>query len=1074
MTDTHSIDQMDLKEPIPAGSRALLIGRGGQNIKAIQEATGARIQVPRPSDNETEDDTIDVTVTGNTVSIAQACRMIRDKIGERSSKSVTPVKDIPSVFYHFIAGPNNVNVESLQKAHDVEITVPEYDSVCPTGSLPEKGNERTIFYAPSAGSTFITISGQRPGIQAARDAIENHASELHSQLQVQQDQGLERNLVQYLFETSLSMPAFYAETGCVLMFPEDEADAAIRIVGPDNLAIQSALNLCEERSTDLHSGKVDMRTFGGDQCCWNVARYLRDCGELSRLETDHNVRFVTPMTLQGATAWDIYAKEHKRLTDARREASQIANAFPGARMRNIVVNDFFYHHIRQYLKPEVKLKYGVKTVIPTPKEKKQGTDVLLVYEGLPDEDGPFRIPRATSKPPASELPKFKKALDEAENHIQAFVKSQGIISTIPVDVPPEYQEKLRNFIKKEQDVNRSRDMATVRASNSGKTVKFSGPKDSVEGLVAKVHEFIMQEERYDRERDFKLSFDFPQKFANHLIGKGGQNIASLREKFDVDIQVKEGTIDVKGPQAKAEKARSYMQSFARELADETTHVFKVDPKYHASIIGAQGSKIRRLETNYKVHINFTHTKREMSPDQENESGATKPRKSQKADEVIVRGPKKGADAARDEILSLLNYLQETGHQATVTVKRKQLGSLIGSRGKVLDDIRQTTSARIEVQDVAKEKGSGDEDVEIHIQGTQESVQAAKKAILEKKAIFDSMIVENIEVDRKHHRALIGTNGNTIRDIIIKAGGPESRQESARLVRFPQQASYDNVIKVEGRQPVVEKIVAAIKEIVAERETQVTDSVDVPMEKHRGLIGRGGDKKRDMETQFKVTINIPRQGDGRTDVKITGQPADVEKAKAHIEALVKEQQGETFQVPRKLHHTISNNGRFFRDVRSKYNVNIDHAGQKVPPKPTATASQTDAPLITDQDKGDDGTAHRWTVTKASTQEGEIPWNLRGAPENVVKVKELLLKEMEKAKTLDTKGTLDMGDTSCYRYVIGAGGKTIEFIRQETGCDIQVPRSDEDKGISIFGSADGVEKAKELILTSVREGKASRRE
>ena len=35
----------------------------------------------------------------------------------------------------------------------------------------------------------------------------------------------------------------------------------------------------------------------------------------------------------------------------------------------------------------------------------------------------------------------------------------------------------------------------------------------------------------------------------------------------------------------------------------------------------------------------------------------------------------------------------------------------------------------------------------------------------------------------------------------------------------------------------------------------------------------------METKFTVSIDVPRQGDGKTGVKVTGRPENVEKAKA---------------------------------------------------------------------------------------------------------------------------------------------------------------------------------------------------
>ena len=145
--------------------------------------------------------------------------------------------------------------------------------------------------------------------------------------------------------------------------------------------------------------------------------------------------------------------------------------------------------------------------------------------------------------------------------------------------------------------------------------------------------------------------------------------------------------------------------------------------------------------------------------------------------------------------------------------------------------------------------------------------------------------------------LLTSVGSALRDIVVNAGGSDDRRELARTVQFPKAESDGNLIKVEGKADVVDKIIAAMQKIVAERENQSTESFDVPTEKHRSLIGRGGETKKDLESKFKVSIDIPRQGSESSAIKVTGLPSDVEAAKNHMLNLVKYQEGETVQVPR---------------------------------------------------------------------------------------------------------------------------------------------------------------------------------
>lgn len=300
-----------------------------------------------------------------------------------------------------------------------------------------------------------------------------------------------------------------------------------------------------------------------------------------------------------------------------------------------------------------------------------------------------------------------------------------------------------------------------------------------------------------------------------------------------------------------------------------------------------------------------------------------------------------------------------------------------------------------------------------------------------------------------------------------------------MVKFPRAESNESTIKLEGNGAVVEKIIAAIQDIVKEKEDQVTLTLEVPPSQHRVLIGRGGDTRRGIETKFNITLDIPKQGSERSDVRVKGASNSAEEAKEHILALLQEQKGETVEVPRHLHHSVSDNGFFFRRLRNDYQVTVDHAGQQIPPKPTAEDSRdpangaTSLPLITD-DPGESVNAHSWKVVDNSlvadpSQPATIPWVLSGANDNVAKAKAALEKAVANASQLSATGYLILPDPKTYRFVVGQGGSQINSIRKQTGCRINVPKSQAlGEAIEIKGSTDGVEEAKDLILDAVQAG------
>ena len=278
---------------------------------------------------------------------------------------------------------------------------------------------------------------------------------------------------------------------------------------------------------------------------------------------------------------------------------------------------------------------------------------------------------------------------------------------------------------------------------------------------------------------------------------------------------------------------------------------------------------------------------------------------------------------------------------------------------------------------------------------------------------------------------------------------------------------------------MDKIVAAIETFASHRENTTAEVIEVAPEKHRMLIGRGGEVRRALESQFNIGLDIPKlsqQGPARSQVKVSGQPADVEKAKAHILGLIKDQEGAAFQVPRKYHQAVSDNGQFFRRLRNDHKVTVDHAGHQPPKRPAALPrpqvnGSTPLPLITDDQDSDYN--HSWEVVDSgeSTEEGDIPWILRGSPESVAKARAMLEMAIEQAKSQQSLsiGYLVLPDPKKYRFIIGQGGSQINTIRRDTGCRITVPR-DQSQGsaIEIVGSKEGVEQARDIILEVVQNG------
>ncbi|KAF4554324.1 KH domain-containing protein 1 [Elsinoe fawcettii] len=1080
------------KVTIPASVRAHIIGKGGSTIQKLSQRSGARIQVPKQEGNEgfADDDdsnTVDVVIEGDAISAEMARQDIEAIVNERTSSVNLRLRDIPHEYYPFLAGPHNVRTSALENGRDVRIQIPHYHRV--VGDAPQQpSNRQPVQFAPQ-GRFPIAISGDRKAAQEVREQLERQVEQLRRQLTIEQ-MAIERGRHQFIIgEKAAGLHDFLQETGCSIIFPPDDEDSeTLLIVGPAD-KIEEAQNRVMDLASSMTMSSVDIaRQFpnaqnGAQAHARNVTRYLQQRRALEELEKAHDARIVAQSGRNAPTNWEVYSRDGKNAMRARSEIMNLIAAHPPSRFAPVPIDPFFHEHLRRQAASHVRDQYGVHLLVPD--EFSDEPEVLLIYEGGSPAD--FQIPKR--QPTSQEANEFAKALKEAQQHILGLTSGHDNIVSRDLDAPAKFHEKIRRHVNKQRDaVPEGRIPVQVRVGGqpaqkkaASPQVSMRGPQNAVDELFKNLIAFIEQEEKDELERGFTLNFDFPKEYANQLIGKAGSNIKKLRDEFDVDIQVNDGKVEIKGPEAKANACKAHIKSLEKKLADEATHHLKIPAQFHKDLIGPKGAQVNRLQDRYKVRINFPRSANNADEDASVAEGEAAPRRPNQApDEVVVRGPKKGADEARDELLSLLQYVKDNSHSATISVATSQLPSLIGSGGRELEALRLATGAQIDVPN-NREGDSSSARAEVKVRGTKKAVEEAKKRIEESAKVYDSTVTREIDVDKKHHRSIIGGGGEGIRRIVLSAGGPDDRQRINRMVRFPRAEDADsNTIRIEGDADVVEKIVSQIQAFASSRDSQTTEHITVAPEKHRLLIGRGGEIRRSLESKFNISLDIPKQtvtGDARSQVKIAGQPSDVEKAKAHIAEVTKDQEGTTITIPAKYHHAISDNGQLFRRLRSDHKVTVDHNGQKPPAKTSAPTPQRSAgsslPLITDD--ATSAEPHWETHSLHSDAEGSIPWVLSGpSAAEVDKAKERIERALREAEKSDTVGFLILPDPRSYRLVIGPGGAEINRIRKETGTKVQVPGGKgkgggEGEAIEIVGSSDGVKRAREEILKAVSAGR-----
>lgn len=730
-------------------------------------------------DEDDDSATIDVLIEGDAVAAEMARREIEQLVNERTSTINTRLRDIPAEFYPFIAGAHNSRVGGFEQGRDLKVQIPHYHTW--TGEAPPQtaGPRQLPDFVPQAGLP-IQISGDRQGAAEVRSQIEREVERLRSQLIADQI-AIERGRHQFIIgNKGTSLHDFLEETGCSVILPPDSEDSEmLTIIGPAD-RLDDGINKIMDLASSMSMASVDIARqhqnapSGPQTHARNLTRYLQQREAIKQLEQLYDARIVAQTAAEAPTAWEVYSRDGKNTMRARSDIMNLISGHPPSRLAPVSVDPFFHAHLRQQAAQQVRDQFGVHVVVPA--ELDGADEILLVYEG-PSAASDYQLPR--KQPSANEVREFEKALQEAQTHILALISGEQDIVSRDVAAPVKFHDKIRRHVDRHQS-GLGGDQIPVQVLFGGPkqasrkaaapSVSVRGPGDRADALVESLLAFIKQEEQDELERGFTLTFDFPQKFANMLIGKKGERIKALRDEFDVDIQVNDGKVELKGPEAKANACKAHIIAMGKKLEDEATYVLKIKPQFHRELIGQKGSQVNRLQDRYNVRVNFP---RATAEDDTGDAEAAQSRRPQAPDEVIIRGPSRGADSARDELLSLLQYITDNSHEATISVAQAQIPSLIGSGGAALDALRLRTGAQVDVPSRDEVDSSGR--AEIKIKGSKKAVEEAKKELQDSAKVFDSTVTRTFEIEKKHHRTIIGSGGSNIRDIVVKAGGPDDRR-----------------------------------------------------------------------------------------------------------------------------------------------------------------------------------------------------------------------------------------------------------------------------------------------------------
>ncbi|XP_066997687.1 vigilin [Anabrus simplex] len=213
------------------------------------------------------------------------------------------------------------------------------------------------------------------------------------------------------------------------------------------------------------------------------------------------------------------------------------------------------------------------------------------------------------------------------------------------------------------------------------------------------------------------------------------------------------------------------------------------------------------------------------------------------------------------------------------------------------------------------------------------------------------------------------------------------------------------------------VLEARRKILTHFQTQTSVSISIPKEHHRFILGKSGNKLKELEKNTATKISVPNVNDTSDKITITGTKEGIEKAVHEIKVTSDEQSKqayETVSVP-KMYHPF---------VCGAHNEKV-----------TALMNETGV---------------RINIPPLSVQKDEI--TIAGEKEGVMVAKERILaiyKEMEKKCT---SVAVEVPKQQ-HKYVIGPRGSTIAEILQMTDVSVEMPPSDSSTGtITLRGPHD----------------------
>uniref|UniRef100_A0A3Q2CFZ8 Vigilin n=1 Tax=Cyprinodon variegatus TaxID=28743 RepID=A0A3Q2CFZ8_CYPVA len=475
---------------------------------------------------------------------------------------------------------------------------------------------------------------------------------------------------------------------------------------------------------------------------------------------------------------------------------------------------------------------------------------------------------------------------------QVYAKAKSVM-VVEVSAPA----WLHRFIigKKGQNIGRITQQLPrvhIEFTDGEERISLEGPTEEVEQAQAQIQEII---------KDLLVRMDYTevnidQRFHRHLIGKNGANINRIKEQYKVSVRIPQDSersnlVRIEGDPKGVQLARRELIEMVQRMENERTKDMIVEQRFHRTIIGQKGEKIKEVRDKFpEVIITF-------------------PDPSQKSDIVQLRGPKNEVEKCAKFLQKIIADLIENSFSLSVPIFKQFHKNIIGKGGANIKKIREETNTKI---DLPTENSNSEM---IIITGKKSNCEAARDRVLAIQRDLANIKETEVTIPAKLHNSLIGSKGCLVRSIMEDCGGVH--------IHFPSEGSGSDKVTIRGPAGEVEKAKKQLLQLAEEKQVNnFTVDLQAKPEYHKFLIGRGGANIRRVRDKTGARIIFPSPDDSEQElITIVGKEEAVRQAQRELEILVKNLDDvveDSMEVDVRHHrHFVCRRGQVLRELAEEY-------------------------------------------------------------------------------------------------------------------------------------------------------------